>query len=190
MNAWAAVLGFIGAVLGSWGAQLIATRREDRRWEREREREDLRWRREHDREERRLRQVEAQRLREQRVANYGDLLTLFQKWDHALGVKAKEMLRPGPVGEFNGSPIMELERDGQALLGTLQTHGSDDIIQAGVEAYFEFCDTNSTLALLHSERPKDMRLKVETSIESSAGAMSTLILRTRAEIEKLMKVDD
>jgi hypothetical protein len=43
---WAAVLGFVGALAGSWGGQLIASRREDRRWDREREREDLRHERE------------------------------------------------------------------------------------------------------------------------------------------------
>lgn len=42
MTWWSAVLGFAGALAGSWGGQLIASRREDRRWQREREREDLR----------------------------------------------------------------------------------------------------------------------------------------------------
>ncbi|WP_284742306.1 hypothetical protein [Amycolatopsis sp. RTGN1] len=51
MTWWAAVLGFAGALAGSWGGQLIASRREDRRWQREREREDLR----HDREMEKLR---------------------------------------------------------------------------------------------------------------------------------------
>lgn len=51
MTWWAAVLGFAGALAGSWGGQLIASRREDRRWQREREREDIR----HEREMERLR---------------------------------------------------------------------------------------------------------------------------------------
>jgi hypothetical protein len=46
MTWWAAVLGFVGALAGSWGGQLIAARREDRRWERERDREEVRWQRE------------------------------------------------------------------------------------------------------------------------------------------------
>src|SRR4051812_47582144 len=49
MTWWAAVLGFAGALAGSWGGQLIASRREDRRWQREREREDLRYEREMER---------------------------------------------------------------------------------------------------------------------------------------------
>lgn len=41
------LLGVLGVIVG----QLLGSRREDRRWEREREREDLRWQREHEREE-------------------------------------------------------------------------------------------------------------------------------------------
>ncbi|MFI7123757.1 hypothetical protein [Amycolatopsis sp. NPDC049868] len=38
MTWWAAVWGFAGAPAGSWGGQLIASRREDRRSQREQER--------------------------------------------------------------------------------------------------------------------------------------------------------
>jgi hypothetical protein len=75
MTWWAAVLGFAGALAGSWGGQLIASRREDRRWQREREREDLR----HEREMERLRLQHERDLelawRSERHAAYTRLLT-------------------------------------------------------------------------------------------------------------------
>jgi hypothetical protein len=75
MTWWAAVLGFVGALAGSWGGQLIATRREDRRWQREREREDLR----HEREIERLRLQHTREVelawRSERLAAYARLLT-------------------------------------------------------------------------------------------------------------------
>lgn len=75
MTWWAAALGFAGALAGSWGGQLIASRRDDRRWQREREREDLR----HEREMERL-QLQHERevdlaWRSERHAAYTRLLT-------------------------------------------------------------------------------------------------------------------
>lgn len=48
------VLAVVGTVGGAWGGQIIAARRDDRRWEREQQREDLRWKRDREREHERL----------------------------------------------------------------------------------------------------------------------------------------
>jgi hypothetical protein len=77
MTWWAAVLGFVGALAGSWGGQLIASRREDRRWQRERERDDLR----HEREIERLRLQHAREVdlawRSERHTAYTRLLNVL-----------------------------------------------------------------------------------------------------------------
>jgi hypothetical protein len=85
MTWWAAVLGFAGALAGSWGGQLIASRREDRRWQREREREDLR----HEREMERLRLQHDRDVdlawRAERHAAYTRLFTVLLAFEGKVG---------------------------------------------------------------------------------------------------------
>ncbi|MDQ7809633.1 hypothetical protein Q5425_38410 [Amycolatopsis sp. A133] len=74
MTWWAAVLGFVGALAGSWGGQLIASRREDRRWDRERDREEVRWQRERNRLDDQRRHEFQLDWRERKLAAFGDFL--------------------------------------------------------------------------------------------------------------------
>ncbi|MEV6831985.1 hypothetical protein [Amycolatopsis sp. NPDC051102] len=74
MTWWAAVLGFVGALAGSWGGQLIASRREDRRWDRERDREEVRWQRERSRLDDQRRHEFQLDWRERKLAEFGDFL--------------------------------------------------------------------------------------------------------------------
>jgi hypothetical protein len=102
MTWWAAVLGFVGALAGSWGGQFIATRREDRRWERERDREDLRWQRERERLQDQLRHEMGVQWRERRLEVYSQLLSAIT---HFLKVGARlkeaELRAAGPGGPVN-----------------------------------------------------------------------------------------
>jgi hypothetical protein len=80
MTWWAAALGFIGALAGSWGGQLIASRREDRRWDREREREDIRAQRDREKEHRqRVYDMKVQWRAERQLA-YKELLSVLASW--------------------------------------------------------------------------------------------------------------
>jgi hypothetical protein len=68
------IITFIGALGGALGGQLLAARRDDRRWEREARREDARWEREREREQQRLTHEARLHWREQRQTAYSDFL--------------------------------------------------------------------------------------------------------------------
>jgi hypothetical protein len=80
MTWWAAALGFIGALAGSWGGQLIASGREDRRWDREREREDIRAQRDHEKEIRERAHDMKVQWRAERKFAYAELLAVLTSW--------------------------------------------------------------------------------------------------------------
>lgn len=63
---------FIGTLGGALGGQLLAARRDDRRWEREARREDARWEREREREKDRLTHDALLHWREQRQTAYSN----------------------------------------------------------------------------------------------------------------------
>jgi hypothetical protein len=90
MTWWAAALGFAGALAGSWGGQIIASRREDRRWQREREREDLR----HEREMERTRQQHDREVdlawRSERSAAYARLCTVLLAFEEKVYAPIKK----------------------------------------------------------------------------------------------------
>lgn len=70
------VIGLFGVIVG----QLINARREDSRWEREKEREELRWKRDHEK-EMRERDFEHERYwLDRRVEVYGQLLNASREW--------------------------------------------------------------------------------------------------------------
>jgi hypothetical protein len=85
MTWWGAVLGFVGALAGSWGGQFIATRREDRRWEREREREDLRWQRERQKVADERDHADRLHWRTERQQAYGKFVAGMAEWRNQLG---------------------------------------------------------------------------------------------------------
>ena len=96
-----AIVGIVGTLLGALLTQWLTTRREDRKWKREREQDRVRWERERRRDDMRWERERAER-REQwdredaarwqrdQLAAYSDLLAAIENW---LGVAS----RSGPL---------------------------------------------------------------------------------------------
>ncbi|WP_206793992.1 hypothetical protein [Amycolatopsis sp. MtRt-6] len=107
MTWWAAVLGFVGALAGSWGGQLIASKREDRRWLRERDREDVRHAREIEVFNKRLFHDSLADWRSERVLAYQEFLDSFDDWWRSSAILGRTIF----PGLAEGVSLPEVEVD-------------------------------------------------------------------------------
>jgi len=120
-----AMLGIMGVVAG----QLINFRREDRRWERERQREDLRWERE------RQRDVDTQ-WRERRFDVYVELLAAFREWEGALAVSVP--VRAAGQDPAEPDNLTTTADRVQKALSTVVIFGPKELAAAADDVYLEF----------------------------------------------------
>jgi hypothetical protein len=120
-----AVLGILGVVTG----QLINFRREDRRWERERQREDVRWERE------RQRDVDAQ-WRERRFDVHVELLAAFREWEAALARAVADRAAGNDPAEPD-TLTAHANRVNEAVT-TLTIFGPDKVAATADDVYLEF----------------------------------------------------
>ena len=130
MTWWGALLGFVGALAGSWGGQLIASRREDRRWQREREREDVR----HTRELEKLKLQHAREVdlawRSERRTIYGQFLTALVSWEGL----AHQLIKDTPLPPVSDSEIQQQWNELNNLFNMLMVSGSPNVREAGQQA--------------------------------------------------------
>lgn len=108
-----AMLGIMGVVAG----QLINFRREDRRWERERQRDvDTQW-------------------RERRFDVYVELLAAFREWEGALAVSVPVRA----AGQDPAEPDLTATADrAQKALSTVVIFGPKELAAAADDVYLEF----------------------------------------------------
>lgn len=129
---WVPVMVGLLGLAGVLGAQLIAGRREDRRWRREQEREELRWQREQDREELRW-QRERQRERDERryagrELAYGRMIGLLEAWQWVLHpVKEKVIKAGGAMDEADRAGLEAIRDQAREALGPTNLHAPDGI---------------------------------------------------------------
>ncbi len=194
MTWWAALLGFVGALAGSWGGQIIASKREDRRWERERQREDVRWSREADRDRerhehdleklaRQLTHTAQSEWRSERVVAYQSFLDAFDAW--------QESAEPFVASEGNGMPgaavskLIECLASLKSSSNRLEIIGSqkikqeidDEIMQDAVRATWAMAHAYQTATEggeVHNTKFREMLDKLEKS---------------RASVVELVRVD-
>lgn len=121
------VLGFlvpIAGVCGALGGQMLASRRDDARWTREREREDLRWRRDAVEQQARRDHEREVHWRDQRLTAYAALSLAMSNWrmalvDASMQVDNGEALLAETVEAVRRTEASALEAYG--MLGLLAT---------------------------------------------------------------------
>ncbi|MFD6070308.1 hypothetical protein, partial [Amycolatopsis lurida] len=121
-----AVLGFIGAVAGSWGGQLIAARREDRRWQREMQREEIRAKRE-----------SRKHWKEERLAAYTEIISSLDEWIRA---RVSDIVKSETGGQNTWLPqesdkTTAARRRAVSAKSTVEIIGSSDAIKATGRAF-------------------------------------------------------
>lgn len=114
-----AVLGLVGVI----SAQLIAGRREDRRWRREQEREELRWQREREREQ-------ESRSHDNRAAGYAEVIGAVEAFDSVL-FQARNAASPdAPLQQADAALDDELRtvfRAARNALGVVNLHAPERV---------------------------------------------------------------
>lgn len=140
---WGVLVGFVGALAGTWGGQLIASRREDRRWARERDREDLRHAREieklqtqHDREVDKLRLEHRREVdlawRSERRATYIQFLNALLTWEGKAYALTKSEGLPRQEGEH--AQVQQWYNELNEHFTILMLSGSPAVCEVGQEA--------------------------------------------------------
>lgn len=109
-----AVIALVGPLGGAWIGARVTARRDDRRWDRDRERDDIRWRRE-SAERTANREYEAEnQWRDRRSNLYADLLGTTDKLDDLLAPRdSKGLYRYASYAELEvvSTPLLELLND-------------------------------------------------------------------------------
>ncbi|MCP2248177.1 hypothetical protein [Lentzea aerocolonigenes] len=137
------VLAVIGTVGGAWGGQILAARRDDRRWEREQQREDLRWSREREREQRKELAERAhdnvKELRQQRIELYARYLAAYRKWLIQLHINwlfVRVNQKSDDVMELvERDKISKAEADVTEALAMIAFIASDHVVAVTTEAH-------------------------------------------------------
>ncbi|XVV00759.1 hypothetical protein ACQPW3_25425 [Actinosynnema sp. CA-248983] len=106
------VLAVVGTVGGALGGQMIATRREDRRWAREAGREDLRWQRERQREQERFAHEARLHWREQRLTTYSAFIAAF---DASMDPIVEAAVEVPAIGRVTDDKLYEAQAAVRAL---------------------------------------------------------------------------
>lgn len=91
---WVTIVLAVIALLGPWGGAWLASRRDDRRWDREQLREDIRFQRERDREAAQRAHEVAATQRSEKRETYSRYLATLMTWGWLLD-KAEDLLRDG-----------------------------------------------------------------------------------------------
>jgi hypothetical protein len=174
MTVWVAVLGFIGALAGSWGGQLIANKREKDRWEHERRQEEIRWQRERE-----------QRVLEARTSAYGEALLAVQRWHTALGNWASHLYNPDtqlPVRK----DFSALEESARSAAAAVELLGSADVALRMREAVRELSRLNfNTLEKAKEAFGTSNHYGNVVKSDNADRAVEKLREATRIEITKL-----
>jgi hypothetical protein len=92
---------------------------------------------ENEREGRRGRREDARRFLDQRTASDRDLLTMFQRWDHAFVVRVASLARGEDVDEAWRAEFIEVEKDALTIMGSYRGLASDEV---GDVSWGVFCD--------------------------------------------------
>jgi hypothetical protein len=94
------VMAVVGTIAGGWGGQVIAARRDDKRWEREAAREELRWERERTRLADERTHLEQLHWRDERLRLYAKFVSDLSEWyfslDNAAATTAAQEFVSGP----------------------------------------------------------------------------------------------
>jgi hypothetical protein len=152
-----AVLAFVGTLGGAWGGQWIASRHDNRRWEREAKREDSRW----EREQLHLREQRARELQlhwpEKRLTAYVECYRLARAWCQLLSgnppsnVWDRLVHIPPPVSQKHTEADEESLREVSAAfhehLTTMRIVGSVRAFELAAEIYTVFSGANTLVEL-------------------------------------------
>lgn len=111
-----AALGIAGLLAGSW----LGARREERRWQRERERDDVRWRRE--------RELGLQRRwRDERFAAYAQFIDVMNQWEQAITEVAFAQEDDEPVDPSLIERMEQLDEQARPVLARITLVGSPGV---------------------------------------------------------------
>jgi hypothetical protein len=152
-----AALAFVGTLGGAWGGQWIASRHDDRRWEREAKREELRW----EREQQHLREQRRHELllhwSEKRLTAYVECYRLAKLWCQRLSGEAPSNVWdrlvhiPPPINpnlkETDEEILRGVAAEFHEHLTTMRVLGSVEVFNQAMEIYTIFSGSNTIIEL-------------------------------------------
>lgn len=112
--AWLSIVTGVLGVLGTLGAQWLATRRDDKRWERE-------YKKEVDKRDHETKMS----WREQRRIAYGQLLGILNVWYSGILINAQLIERREPLDEHFIAELKKMEVESSAVFGQVQLVGTE-----------------------------------------------------------------
>jgi hypothetical protein len=156
---WVPLVVALLGIAGVLSAQILASRREDKRWLREQQREDLRWQRDRQRER-------EERDYRSRLDAYGRVISALETWAWALYPARKAVIeRAAVLDESQRAELSQLRDLMQDALGPMNLLASDDVrelMRLAVNARADF-----TASLLRGGvRADELRAQWKLSIDT------------------------
>jgi len=172
---WVPLVVALLGVLGVLTSQVIATRREDKRWSREQEQEELRWRRD------RQREIEERTYRG-RLDAYSRMISTLEEWGWALHPTKRWLLdRVQPLNDAQRAELIKLRDLAPQALGPMNLFAPSEVralMKTAVLAWADF-----TTVLIESEESEDeLRARWQHCWDSSRAV--------RAAIRRHLGTDD
>lgn len=139
------VLGFlipIAAAGGAVGGQWLASRRDDKRWDRERDREDLRWSRDQQRQVDDRTHMNQVHWRTERLTVYGKFIVAMTEWYQGLYRIYEAMREQSPIGPGMKRKMLRGEATSNELYGLIMVIGSSEVRNRVTGAMIDFAEVH------------------------------------------------
>ncbi|MEU4520534.1 hypothetical protein AB0F52_17780 [Amycolatopsis sp. NPDC024027] len=191
----AAVVSGSLALLGAIGGQQLASRRDDKRWVRERDREDARYEREREREDLRF-EREQQKFREQRdhdartvwraerVSAYADFFAAYEVWSNAVRHLASASLGELKTMAFDEEAFASQYSVCARAAEALELTGSSEVTEK-VNAMLSKMFRATRLAVQakrFAERGSEMNWRIKDDLTELAGLRDAAKSAARADV--------